>query len=166
MHEPLGAVERIRLPQVREILGVHLRGDVQRRHANPVAHGEGALVRRRALRPGRHRAVIVQRDRRRRGGQRGTAGRASHALAVHLQDQGIAVLGRGHLSDRILVDRLGEARLPGAALEPGAAPTLHRQVGHVAIDVDAAHEAALEPELLGGGIVVDLVLRGLGRVVR
>ena len=110
--------------------------------------------------------IVLQGGRRcdRLGCERGAAGDAELAMAFDQQFQPCCALGSRHGGGVAIIDRFLETALGGTALEPGTAPALHRQVGHIGIDVDTRNETAAEPEASRNRVVVDLVLRLLGGV--
>ncbi len=88
-------------------------------------------------------------------------------LAAALDLDGEAAVGFrcGDRCGLAIVDGLQEAGLEAAVLEKLATPAGDGEMRHVGVDVDAGHQAAGEAEALRHGIVVDLVLRGVRRVV-
>src|SRR5262249_16972335 len=74
-------------------------------------------------------------------------------------------LARADCSDTAVVDGLQEAHLDATALQPGAPEVLNDGMAGVGVDLDAWHEAALEPQRAGHAVIVDLVLRRVRGVV-
>src|SRR5579883_1501764 len=152
VHKAFGAVDRRAFAQLAQSLRQIFGGDAQRAHRQPSAGGERPLVGRRALRRRRRR------QRRRCGRQSGLAGRAQFAAAFKAQRELVPALAGGDRDDVAIIDRFQEAAFGGAALEPQAAPTLDRQMRHIAVDVDAGDKPACEAEAARDDIVVDLVV--------